>query len=288
MISIDSLQVAYGDKEVLNINQPIRFKSGEKIGIIGSNGAGKSTLIKAILGLIPYKGHIERDIRHSQMAVHMQFNNYSTSVKTSDIIQMVANSKIEEDPKLQELIDFFDFSKLLNKTFKQLSGGEKQKLTLILVMWQDAPLTIFDEVTTGLDFVTRQMLMDKIVDYYHDKTTTVLLVSHYYEELENICDQLLYLHQGDVLFYGNKKDLFQTYCTPSVILMDDNETTQQLVGPKDRITSMPNKLAAGINDKNQEKRLVEALIDADQAFERVNDSIELTVLNALEKEDYHE
>lgn len=288
MIEIDNLKVSYGDKKVLDIKEKLEFKDGEKIGIIGSNGAGKTTLIKAILGIIPFSGNIVTGIPRREIAVHMQFNNYSESVSTRDIIQMVANSKIENDKSLSELIEFFDFKKLLKKSFKELSGGEKQKLTLILVMWKDSPITMFDEVTTGLDFVTRQMLMEKILDYYKGKSTSILLVSHYYEELENICDKLLYIHKGRVLFFGSKKEMFNKYCTKSVILTEDNDITNSLIGKEDRIVSMANKIAAGFDDSTREKDLINKLVENDQNFERLNESIELTVLNALSKEGYDE
>lgn len=284
MIKLNNVKVQYKDKIAVDIKDEIVLEDAHKIGIIGSNGAGKSTLIKAILGLVNYSGSISSDIPKEKIAVHMQFNNYSKTVKTKDIIQMITNKKIESDENLMDLIKYFDFEKLLHKSFKKLSGGEKQKLTLILVMWQNSPVTIFDEVTTGLDFVSRQSLMEKIVEYYKDKSTTILMVSHYYQELEDICDKLLYLHEGKVLFYGKKREMFLKYCTSSVILTEKNSITESLI-PKDiRLEAMENKIAAGFNDINTEKKLISSLVDNNQQFERLNDSIELTVLNALKKE----
>lgn len=284
MIKLNNVKVSYKDKLAVDINDEIVFGDCQKIGIIGSNGAGKSTLIKAILGIVNYDGNIYNDIAPEKIAVHMQFNNYSESVPTRDIIQMIAKRKIESDKNLMDLIKYFDFEKLLKKTFKQLSGGEKQKLTLILVMWQNSPVTVFDEVTTGLDFVTRQSLMKKIVDYYKDKPTTILLVSHYYQELEDICDKLLYLNDGKVLFFGDKKEMFLKYCSKSVILCDKNSITESLIDEKTRLVAMENKIAAGFSELESEKKLIEKLVDNNQSFERLNDSIELTVLNALNKE----
>ncbi|WP_297809691.1 ATP-binding cassette domain-containing protein [uncultured Finegoldia sp.] len=284
MIKLNNVKVSYKNKLAVDITDEIVFGDCQKIGIIGSNGAGKSTLIKAILGIVNYDGNIYNDIAPEKIAVHMQFNNYSESVPTRDIIQMIANRKIESDKNLMDLIKYFDFEKLLKKTFKQLSGGEKQKLTLILVMWQNSPVTVFDEVTTGLDFVTRQSLMKKIVDYYKDKPTTILMVSHYYQELEDICDKLLYLNDGKVLFFGDKKEMFLKYCSKSVILCDKNSITESLIDEKTRLVAMENKIAAGFCDVESEKKLIEKLVDNNQSFERLNDSIELTVLNALNKE----
>lgn len=284
MIKINKLKVKYKDKMALDIDREIVFKDRQKIGILGSNGAGKSTLVKAILGLVDYTGSIYNDLDKEKIAVHMQFNNYSENVKTRDLIQMIANKKIEDDKNLLDLIRFFDFEKLLGKNFKQLSGGEKQKLTLILVMWQNSQVTIFDEVTTGLDFVTRKSLMEKIIDYYENKDSTVLIVSHYYEELENICDKLLYLHEGRVLFFGDKKDLFKKYCQESVILADRNELTENLLPKSNRLASMDNKIALGFSNIEEEKKIIHDLLDHNQNFQRLNESIELTVLNALKKE----
>lgn len=285
MIRINDLQVRYKDKLALDMAGPLEFKSGERIGIIGSNGAGKSTLVKAILGILDYNGNIDLDLDRKKIAVHMQFNYYSSAINTRDTIQMIAGRKIESDPKLKELVDYFNFTPLLKKTFKELSGGEKQKLTLILVMGQDSPITIFDEVTSGLDFVTREALMDKIKDYYKDKDTTILLVSHYYQELENICDKLLYLKKGKPLFFGDKDQLFKNYCADSVILVDKNKTSEGLIDEKYRLASSQGKIAAGFNDKVQEKALIDALVEENMAFERLNESIELTVLNALARKE---
>lgn len=78
--------------------------------------------------------------------------------------------------------------------------------------------------------------------------------------------------------------MFLKYCTSSVILTEKNKITESLI-PKDiRLEAMENKIAAGFNDINTEKKLISTLVNNNQQFERLNDSIELTVLNALKKE----
>ena len=78
--------------------------------------------------------------------------------------------------------------------------------------------------------------------------------------------------------------MFLKYCTSSAILTEKNSITESLI-PKDiRLEAMENKIAAGFHDLNTEKKLISSLVDNDQQFERLNDSIELTVLNALKKE----
>ena len=82
--------------------------------------------------------------------------------------------------------------------------------------------------------------------------------------------------------------MFNKYCTKSVILTEDNDTTNSLIGKEDRIASMTNKIAAGFDNSTREKDLINKLVENDQNFERLNESIELTVLNALSKEGYDE
>ena len=208
MIKINNLEVKYGKNIALYIKS-LDIKKGEKVGVIGSNGAGKSTFIKALLELVDYSGEIKKDIDTKDIAVHMQFNNYAETVTVKDIIELIINGKIEKNQVVKELIEFFDFSDCLNKIYKKLSGGQKQRLTLILVMASNSSLTIFDEVTSGLDFETREKLMKKLKEWYKYKDTTLILVSHYYEELENLVDKLLILDNGKVVDFGNKKDLFK-------------------------------------------------------------------------------
>ena len=141
MLTIRSLKVDYGNQTALQITQPISFRRGERIGIIGSNGAGKTTLVKAVLGLTPYKGSILTELAPHQMAAHMQSNAYVDTMSVRHILETVLDTKIQQNKELQRLIGFFDFEPCLSKKFSALSGGQKQKFTIIMVMLQRAELT---------------------------------------------------------------------------------------------------------------------------------------------------
>ena len=276
MINIENLEVKYGNKKALSIEK-LNIKKGEKIGVIGSNGAGKSTLIKALLEIVNYTGDIKKDIDTKDIAVHMQFNNYAETVSVKDIIELVIGDKIENNKIVQELIDFFDFKDSLNKKYNILSGGQKQRLTLILVMASNSPLTIFDEVTSGLDFETRQKLMKKLKEWYEDKDTTLILVSHYYEELENLVDKLLILDKGEVIAYGNKKDLFKKYCGNVVFIVNNTKSNHDLFKKEELVEISKEKLAIVCSDKKEEQRVINKLIEEDMDFTRTKSDIELIV-----------
>lgn len=283
MIKINNLEVKYGKNIALYIKS-LDIKKGEKVGVIGSNGAGKSTFIKALLELVDYSGEIKKDIDTKDIAVHMQFNNYAETVTVKDIIELIINGKIEKNKVVKELIEFFDFSDCLNKIYKKLSGGQKQRLTLILVMASNSSLTIFDEVTSGLDFETREKLMKKLKEWYKYKDTTLILVSHYYEELENLVDKLLILDNGKVVDFGNKKDLFKKYCGNVVFIINNSEFNKKLFEKEKTVEISKEKLAILIDDKKEERKIVDKLIEKDIDYTRTKNDIELVVTLAKMEE----
>jgi ABC-type multidrug transport system len=283
MIKINNLEVKYGKNIALYIKS-LDIKKGEKVGVIGSNGAGKSTFIKALLELVDYSGEIKKDIDTKDIAVHMQFNNYAETVTVKDIIELIINGKIEKNQVVKELIEFFDFSDCLNKIYKKLSGGQKQRLTLILVMASNSSLTIFDEVTSGLDFETREKLMKKLKEWYKYKDTTLILVSHYYEELENLVDKLLILDNGKVVDFGNKKDLFKKYCGNVVFIINNSEFNKKLFEKEKTVEISKEKLAILIDDKKEERKIVDKLIEKDIDYTRTKNDIELVVTLAKMEE----
>ena len=260
MISINNLEVKYGKEVALVIKSPIVFEEGDRIGIIGSNGAGKTTLVKSILGLINYNGSINTSVKSEEIAAHMQFNNYVDTMAVKYIIEAILDTKIKDNKKLQELIDFFDFRDCLKKKYSALSGGQKQRLTIILVLIQDSPLTFFDEVTSGLDFETRQQLMSKIEEWYKNKKTTICLVSHYYEELEQLTNKILILEKGRVIDFGKKEELFKKYCGKSIIILNNTKENIEVTKAFRKIKSPQHLIAISCLNTDEELEVCSLLI----------------------------
>lgn len=283
LLTIKQLQVKYGNHTALQINSPLGFEKGERIGVIGSNGAGKTTLVKAILGLTKYEGRIITDLKPEQMAAHMQNNAYATTMSVKRIMETVLDTKIKENKELQELIAFFEFEKCLSKRYSALSGGQKQKFTIIMVMMQKAELTFYDEVTSGLDFETRQKLMEKMVEWYRDKEDSLIIVSHYYEELEQLADKILLLDQGKVIAYGKTQELFRTYCGDAIFILDNNPVNESLTKGFHALKSPNHLIALACRDKEEERRLLSILVDNDVNFKRSSSDIEIMSINAREQ-----
>ncbi len=148
---------------------------------------------------------------------------------------------------------------------------------------QKAELTFYDEVTSGLDFETRQKLTEKMVGWYRDKEDTLLVVSHYYDELEQLADKILVLDQGSVVAYGKKEELFQTYCGRVIFIMDNHEKNRKLMDGFKLLKSPEHLLAIAGRDKEEEEKIVSILIENDVNFKRSNSDIEIMFMNAKER-----
>lgn len=280
MVTIKNLEVKYGKQIALSIKSPITFETGDRIGIIGSNGAGKTTLVKSILGLTNYNGTIHTTLKPEEMSAHMQENNYVDTMAVKYIIEAILNTKIKSNKVLQELISFFNFEECLNKKFSTLSGGQKQRLTIILVLMQDAPLVFFDEVTSGLDFETRQQLMNKITQWYENKEATICIVSHYYEELEKLANKILILDNGKVVDFGSKEELFKKYCGKSTITIENTKRNEELTMKLPKILAPEHLIAISCSSEDKELEIVKLLIDENINFKRSNNDIEIMSINA--------
>lgn len=283
LLTIHQLQVKYGQQTALDITSPISFEKGERVGIIGSNGAGKSTLVKALLGLVPYQGSVTTPLSPDQMAVHMQSNAYAATMPVKYIMETILNTKIRQNKDLQDLIAFFDFEPCLSKKFNALSGGQKQKFTIIMVMFQNAELTFYDEVTSGLDFETRQKLTEKLSAWYQNREDTLMIVSHYYEELEQLADKILILDKGRVVAYGKKEELFHTYCGRVVYILENTPQNRTLSEGLPTLKSPDHLIALSCSDQQTEDKTVSLLITNNVNFKRSNSDIEIMYINAREQ-----
>ena len=280
MLTLDRVKVTFKDKTALDLGRMVEIADNDRVGVIGSNGAGKTTLIKSILGIVNYQGNIKRGIGVDKIAVHMQQNEYIDTVPLSIILEMLIGGPIKENKKIMEMIEFFEFEPCLKKRWKHLSGGQKQRFTLILVMCSESPLTLLDEVTSGLDFETRQKLMKKLTQWYKERNTTLLVTSHYYEELEHLVNKILYLDKGKVIDFGNKDELFRKYCGKAVILCEENDAVKEILKNHRQIIAPEGMIALRCDEKEDEIAVSEALSSINVNYRRSNNDIELMTINA--------
>jgi len=283
LLTIESMKVNYGNFVALNIAEKITIEEGDRIGIIGNNGAGKTTFAKALCGMVNYSGNVSGRLKPSDIAIHLQDNNYIARMPVTLIIEMILNTSIKKNQKLFEIIQVFDFEPCLKKRFAQLSGGQKQKMTIIIILMQDKPLTFFDEVTSGLDFVTRVKLIEKVQEWYRRKAGAVCTISHYYDELEKFVTKLLIIHEGKIVDYGNADKLFEKYCSSVIYVIENNERSLKLIKNFKSIAAPLHLIALPASDKSVEKKLANLFAAEGINHKRTNKDFEILFVNAIKK-----
>lgn len=125
--------------------------------------------------------------------------------------------------------------------------------------------------------------MEKMVEWYRDKEASLVIVSHYYEELEQLADKILLLDQGKVVAFGKTEDLFRTYCGDAIFILAQNQRNRSLTEGF-RILKSPNHLiAVSCRDREEERALLSILMDHNVDFKRSHSDIEIMSINAREQ-----
>lgn len=196
MIKLDNLNVIKGGKKILDIDS-LDLNDSKRIGIFGKNGAGKTTLVKCLIDMEDYSGNIEFNFHNPNTQVLMQKNSYPPYAKVKDIISLILN--IPNLDSIYEFIQYLEFENCLDKYITYLSGGELQKLNLILVLKNNPSLLIVDEATTGLDYETRSKVIKYIGDFLSTCNCRLIMVTHYLEELQRLTEKTIILDEGRVV-----------------------------------------------------------------------------------------
>ena len=184
----------------------LSIREGEIFGIIGPNGAGKTTTVECIAGLrAPDSGSIrvsglspqkDRDKIREFVGVQLQEGALPPRLKVREAVELFASFyPTPADPA--ELLDSLGIGNLENALFKQLSGGQKQRLSIALALVGNPKIAILDELTTGLDPEARRETW-ALIEGMRQRGLTVILVTHFMDEAETLCDRLALITQGRV------------------------------------------------------------------------------------------
>lgn len=203
------ISVRFKEKQALD-NVDFKIEKGEIYSILGHNGAGKSTLIKAIMELIDYDGDIvmafDQELLYQNISVQLQTSSFEDGVKVREICKLYKDL-LRSDLDLDELLEGFDLNEHSTQFVNDLSGGQKQKLTILLTILNNPQIIIFDELTTGLDVVARRKIWEILKKINKEKNTTLILTSHFLDEVEYLADNILILEKGKVKVIGKVEEI---------------------------------------------------------------------------------
>lgn len=216
MITIQQLQKSFGHQHVLkDIN--LEIPSGQSIGIVGPNGSGKTTMIKTMLGLVkPDSGTIT--INNTTLNGNYQYRRnigympqqarYPENMYASELFNFMENLRDEPGEFKDELIEEFNLYSEIEKPLRVLSGGNRQKVGAVLAMMFNPSLLFFDEPTAGLDPRSSFIFKERI---RKEKKTgkTILITSHIMSELEQLVENVVFILEGEIRYYGTIGDLLK-------------------------------------------------------------------------------
>jgi ABC-2 type transport system ATP-binding protein len=223
ILNVNQLNKSYGNLKAVD-DLSIHLKEGEVFGLLGPNGAGKTSSIECILGTKTFdKGSVsilgfhptsDRKELFEHVGVQFQEAKYQENIRVLELCQVTA-SLYQNPADYSALLKKFSLSEKSNSYIKDLSGGEKQRLFIILALIPNPRIVFLDELTTGLDPRARRDVW-KILLGLKKEGLSILLTSHFMDEVELLCDTLCILKKGKTVFHGTvteaiKKSPYTTF-----------------------------------------------------------------------------
>lgn len=226
-IVVENLSKFFFQKKVID-NLSFTVKKGEVFGLLGHNGAGKSTTIDLILGLKqPDSGNTSilglnaarnKKIVFEDVGVQLQHTQYQANITVEEAC--IEYSSLYNQPSdYKQLLKQFSLDNLKNNFVSKLSGGEKQKLSVVLALIGNPKIVFLDELTTGLDVEARREVWNTLKNL-KNQGLTIFLTTHYMEEAEALCDKICIIKNGakivegsvdEVISKADKKNLEDAY-----------------------------------------------------------------------------
>jgi ABC-2 type transport system ATP-binding protein len=205
-VEITHLRKTYGALAAVD-DVSFTVAEGEIFGILGPNGAGKTTTVECAIGLrSPDSGtirllgldpHADREQVHEIVGVQLQASAQPAKLRVGEILDMY-RSFYRQPADGRELTEALGLTGKLGDYYKSLSGGQRQRLSVALALIGRPKIAVLDEMTTGLDPQARRDAWD-LIDGMRERGVTILLVTHFMEEAERLCDRVALIDHGRIV-----------------------------------------------------------------------------------------
>jgi ABC-2 type transport system ATP-binding protein len=213
ILSVKNLTKKYNRFTALN-NLSVEVFRGEIYGFLGPNGAGKTTTIECILGLkkvdsgkINLLDNPKREELFQRVGVQFQSTQFHNKIKVGESCELMS-SLYHHPADCEQLIREFGLDGKKNNYVAQLSGGERQKLSIVLALINQPEIVFLDELTTGLDPEARRIVWETLKQL-KKRGLTIFLTSHYMDEVTKLCDRITIIKQGEELITGTVDSVIQ-------------------------------------------------------------------------------
>jgi ABC-2 type transport system ATP-binding protein len=265
-VTVQNLVKKYGHLVAVD-DVSLSIHEGEIFGIIGPNGAGKTTTVECISGLrAPDSGSIsvyglspqkDRNKIREFVGVQLQESALPPRLRVGEAVRLFASFYSNPlDP--DQLLESLGIKKAADSLFKNLSGGQKQRLSIALALVGNPRLAILDELTTGLDPEARREIWS-LIERMRDRGVTVILVTHFMDEAERLCDRLALINHGTV----------RALDTPEAIAARAGGSRVRFV-PSQPVDEQTLRAIAGVNEIERKEKYVTVTGTGDLAGSLLN------------------
>lgn len=216
VVRVDDLQKSYGTKRVVD-KIDFTVERGEIFGILGPNGAGKTTTVEMLAGLKPADGgtvsllgidpQLDPVAVKQLLGVQLQESRLPARITVAEALRLYA-AFYPNPADTEELITMLGLAEHRTTQFAKLSGGLQQRLSIALALVGNPQVAILDELTTGLDPQARRAVWE-VVERVRDSGVTIILVTHFMDEAERLCDRLVIIDRGRVVAAGTPTELIR-------------------------------------------------------------------------------
>ncbi|MGQ9701951.1 MAG: ABC transporter ATP-binding protein [bacterium] len=278
-------------------NITFNINEGEIVGYIGPNGAGKTTTLKILSGILyPTEGSLkvmgfipqkrEKDFLRNITFIMGQKGQLWWDLPPIETFvinkELYGISSVDFRNRLEELVEMFEVQDLIYIPVRKLSLGERMKMEIIASLLHRPKILFLDEPTIGLDFISQDSIRNFLIEYNRKYKATILLTSHYIKDIENMCNRIIILHQGRIIFDGDKTEIIDRFQEERIVrirfrhypslknahlkyLLERNGKEYKFKAPSHTITDLINKLS---HYEEMEEVLVEE-IDLEEAIKMV-------------------
>lgn len=204
----------------------LRIEQGEMVGFLGPNGAGKTTTLKMLSGILyPTSGEAKvlgftPSERRSEMLRRISLvmgnkNQLWWDLPAWDSFVVLKELYEVDDAKfkkrIDQLVEALQLTDKINTQVRRLSLGERMKCELVAALLYSPAVVFLDEPTIGLDVVSQKRIRDFLKEAHKEENSTMLLTSHYMQDVQELCDRVVVIHHGDLIFEGSLDQLSRKF-----------------------------------------------------------------------------
>ena len=256
---------------------------GEIVGMIGANGAGKTTLVKMLSGIVhptsgearvlgynPWEKH--NDLRRQISLIMGQKAQLWWDLPGADCFELLREiyqiPRPEYESNLERLTEMLQVEDELNTQIRRLSLGERMKMELIAALLHSPRVVYLDEPTIGLDITTQKAVREFLLSYRQDHAPAMILTSHYMEDIERLCERIIIIREGELVYDGNLQRVIHEYAPYKQLTVHLNRAETKAVDKDylDRIGEVMEEQAGTIVLRIPRNRVTSAAADILRKF----------------------